>query len=240
MLVVLGIDPGSVVTGYGLVKTDGVRSFHVAHGHIALGGDDFNQRLGRIQREIAHLLQQWQPDQVAVEQVFVSKNPMSALKLGQARGAAIATAVAAELPVFEYTARTVKQAVTGTGSAAKQQVQGMVCQLLCLDEPLQNDAADGLAIALCHANSMRLGSLGKVSGRNSGGARRRRSSLRNALPASVVSAAGDSLPSGTFTEHVTRAKVMTRQTAGSDQPTAQGSRSVAARKLASKRERGDK
>lgn len=165
MLTVLGIDPGSVATGFGVIKTDGVRSFHVTHGHIALGNKDFNARLGKINIEVNALLQQWQPDEVAVEQVFVSNNALSALKLGQARGAAIASVVAAGLPVAEYTPRTVKQAVVGTGAADKMQVQMMMSDMLGIKLPIQADAADGLAIALCHAHSRGIKNV--ISGRSS-------------------------------------------------------------------------
>lgn len=172
MLTVLGIDPGSVATGYGVIQTDGIRSFHIAHGHIALGNGDFNHRLGRIHTEISALLEQWHPDEVAIEQVFVSKNALSALKLGQARGAAIASVIVAGLPVAEYAPRTIKQAVVGSGSANKQQVQMMMGDLLGLKLPIQNDAADGLAIALCHAHSRGIKSV--LAGRSSRGGSRRR------------------------------------------------------------------
>ena len=135
MLKVLGIDPGSVKTGYGIIRTDGVRSFHVTHGHIALGQSDFNQRLGRIHTEITGLLNEWQPDEIAIEQVFMSNNAMSALKLGQVRGAAIASVIAAGIPVFKYTPRTVKQSVVGSGSAAKSQVQVMIAEMLGIKLP---------------------------------------------------------------------------------------------------------
>lgn len=150
---ILGVDPGSVVTGFGLIETDGRASVHVTHGHIRTGGADFAMRLGCIYRELGAVLDEWRPDEVAIEQVFLSQNPMSALKLGQARGAAIAAVVARSLPVAEYAPRAVKQTVTGHGGAEKAQVQNMVRSLLSITRAVQVDAADGLAIALCHAHS---------------------------------------------------------------------------------------
>jgi len=170
MIRILGIDPGSVVTGYGVVDTDGVRHFHVAHGHIKVAGDAFPQRLGHIHQEILKVIEQWQPHESAVEQVFMSNNAMSALKLGQARGAAISAVVTRDLPVAEYSARSVKQSVVGSGNADKKQVQMMVKTLLAIPADIQPDAADGLAICICHANS-RLSI-------NNGRSRRRARSLR--------------------------------------------------------------
>ena len=148
---ILGVDPGSIVTGFGVIDTDGVRTFHVAHGHIRAKGDTFADRLGHIHTELVEVLNLWQPAEASVEQVFVSNNAMSALKLGQARGAAISAIVSKSISVAEYPARKVKQSVVGSGAADKQQVQQMLKHLLHLDQPLQADAADGLAIALCHA-----------------------------------------------------------------------------------------
>lgn len=150
---VLGIDPGSVITGYGLIETDGARSFHLTHGHIRVKGSDFAQKLGHIHAALGEVIAQWQPQEVAVEQVFLSNNPMSALKLGQARGAAITAAVSRQLSVSEYAPRLIKKVVTGSGSADKQQVQTMVRAMLAIEPALQADAADGLAIAICHAHS---------------------------------------------------------------------------------------
>jgi len=150
---VLGIDPGSVITGYGVIDSNGARSVYVAHGHIRVKGDTFPEKLGHIHTALAGVIDQWQPEQVAIEQVFISNNPMSALKLGQARGAALTAVVTQGLPVSEYAARTIKQVVTGSGSSDKQQVQVMVKSLLGLNRPVQVDAGDGLAIALCHAHA---------------------------------------------------------------------------------------
>jgi len=154
---VLGIDPGSVRTGYGLIETDGVRSFHLHHGYWALAEeaetDEFSVRLGRLYQLLEQFINEYQPEVVAVEQVFMSHNAQSALKLGQARGAALAAAVNGGLTVFEYAPRTVKQAVTGTGSADKTQVGSMIQRLLHLEKIPQNDAADALAVAVCHAHA---------------------------------------------------------------------------------------
>lgn len=152
---VLGIDPGSVITGYGLIETDGARNFHLAHGHIRVKGDNFAEKLGHIHAALGEVIIQWQPHEVAIEQVFLSNNAMSALKLGQARGAAITAAVSRQLSVSEYAPRLVKKVVTGSGSADKQQVQTMVRSILQIVNALQVDAADGLAIAICHAHSRR-------------------------------------------------------------------------------------
>ncbi len=170
MVRILGVDPGSVVTGYGVIETDGIRNFHVAHGHIRVEGDSFPEKLGHIHHSLNQVLDQWHPDEAAVEQVFLSNNAMSALKLGQARGAAICALVARALPVAEYTARAVKQAVVGSGAADKKQVQVMVKTLLGVSKTLQADAADGLAISICHANTR----LSVSTGRS----RRRSRSLR--------------------------------------------------------------
>ena len=150
---IIGIDPGSVITGYGVIESDGARRFHLAHGQIRVKGDSFAERLGCIFKELTDVIDEWHPEQVAIEQVFVSINPMSALKLGQARGAAITAAVTQGLPVSEYAAKSVKQVVTGRGSASKEQVQTMIKALLQITKPIQVDAADGLAIAVCHAHS---------------------------------------------------------------------------------------
>jgi crossover junction endodeoxyribonuclease RuvC len=149
----MGIDPGSVITGYGLIESDGARSFHLTHGHIRVKGETFADKLGYIHDELGHIINQWRPQEVAIEQVFMSNNAMSALKLGQARGAAITAAVSRQLTVAEYAPRLVKKVVTGSGSADKQQVQTMVRAMLQIVQVLQVDAADGLAIAICHAHS---------------------------------------------------------------------------------------
>lgn len=158
---VMGIDPGSVVTGYGIIESDGARSFHVTHGHIRVKGETFIERLGHIHLALSEILAEWHPAEVAIEQVFLGNNVMSALKLGQARGAAITAVVARSIGVSEYAPRSVKQVVTGSGAADKLQVQTMVRSLLQVEGKLQADAADGLAIAICHAHS-RLRSAGSA------------------------------------------------------------------------------
>ncbi len=154
---ILGIDPGSRATGYGIVESRRSGISYVASGCIRPSqSGSFVDRLGDIYQGIATLIREHEPDQVAVEEVFLAKSAASALKLGQARGAAIAAAVAAGLPVAEYAARTVKLAVVGTGKAGKDQVQHMVRTLLKLPGNPAPDAADALAIAICHVNTARL------------------------------------------------------------------------------------
>jgi len=150
---VLGIDPGSRVTGYGLIETNGVRSRHLGSGCIRTISGDFPQRLGEIFNGVREVLAEWQPQEVAIEQVFVSRNASSALKLGQARGAAITAVVTLETPVFEYTPAAVKQGLVGNGRAEKEQVQHMVRVILGMQGKMSLDESDALAIALCHAHS---------------------------------------------------------------------------------------
>jgi crossover junction endodeoxyribonuclease RuvC len=150
---ILGIDPGSRVTGFGVIDSDGRHSVHVASGCIRTGDGELRERLKIIFAGIGSVVSQWQPATVAVERVFLSKNADSALKLGHARAAAICATLAADLPVHEYAARQVKQAVVGTGAAEKTQVARMVSVLLNYREVLAADAADALAVALCHAHS---------------------------------------------------------------------------------------
>lgn len=151
---VLGIDPGSRITGYGLVEQQGSRLIHIDNGAIFTDkAPDFPGRLKLVFDGITAVIDEYHPDVVAIEDVFFSTNVRSALKLGQARGAAIAAAVHAGLPVFEYTALQVKKAVVGEGKAAKEQVQKMLKALLVLPEVAQADASDALAVAVCHINS---------------------------------------------------------------------------------------
>ena len=153
MIRVLGIDPGSRVTGYGLIETNGVRSRHLGSGCIRTISGDFPQRLGEIFNGVREVLAEWQPQEVAIEQVFVSRNASSALKLGQARGAAISAVVTLETPVFEYTPAAVKQGLVGNGRAEKEQVQHMVRVILGMQGRMALDESDALAVALCHAHS---------------------------------------------------------------------------------------
>ena len=157
---VLGIDPGSRITGYGIIDKEGNRLVHVDNGAIFTDSHrDFPMRLQRIYRGLTEIIAQYQPDAVAVENIFFATNVQSALKLGQARGAAIVAGVNAGLPVFEYTALQVKQAVVGHGRADKQQVQKMLKVLLNLPEIAQEDASDALATAVCHAHSIGMNSV---------------------------------------------------------------------------------
>lgn len=152
-MIVLGIDPGSVVTGYGVIDTAGRQTRYVASGCIRTGKGGFPDRLAEIYRGVVEVIETHRPELLSIEQVFVAKNPSSALKLGQARGVAIAAAVAQSLPVHEYAPRQIKQAVVGTGSASKEQIQHMITAILQLDGTPSSDAADALAIALCHINT---------------------------------------------------------------------------------------
>ena len=152
MLRILGIDPGSRVTGYGIIESNGHQSQHIASGCIRLAGDNFPDRLGEIFQQVSEIIQQHQPDVMAIEDIFVSKNASSALKLGQARGAAICAGITNGLAVSEYTPRTVKQSVVGNGGADKSQVEQMVRVILKLETVLAADQADALAIALSHAH----------------------------------------------------------------------------------------
>ena len=156
---IIGIDPGSRCTGYGVIDTDGLRHNYISSGYINIQGDELPDRLGFIFKEISRIIDQWQPHTMGIEQVFVNKNVDSALKLGQARGAAICAGVNAQLDVGEYTPRAIKKAVVGNGSADKEQIQHMMKLLLKLDFVPQSDEADGLAIAVCHANHMQLKTL---------------------------------------------------------------------------------
>ena len=151
---ILGIDPGSQRTGIGIIDVapDG-RLTHVHHQPLVLlSAEDFPRRLRLLLDGLWALIEEHRPDEVAIEQVFVSNNPMSALKLGQARGAALAACVSRDLPVAEYAAKEVKLALVGRGGADKSQVQHMVGVVLGLSGKLQADAADALAIAITHAH----------------------------------------------------------------------------------------
>lgn len=153
MVRVLGIDPGSRVTGYGVIETDGVRSRHLGSGCIRTADGALAQRLGEIFEGIRAVVADLMPQQVAVEQVFMARNAASALKLGHARGAAVTAAVTAGLPVFEYSPREVKLALVGNGGAEKEQVLHMVRLILSVEQKLALDQSDALAVALCHAHS---------------------------------------------------------------------------------------
>jgi len=149
---ILGIDPGLRITGFGVLDKDGQQLHYVASGCIKTPDGELSERLKVILGSLGDVIAQHQPAQVAVEKVFVNVNPQSTLLLGQARGAAICAAVLANLPVAEYTALQVKQAVVGNGHADKEQVQQMVQRLLKLSGTPSPDAADALACAICHAH----------------------------------------------------------------------------------------
>ncbi len=152
MAIVLGIDPGSRITGYGLVNVVAGHYAYVTSGYVRMSCDTLPQRLGQIYQAIDTLIKRYNPQECAIEQVFMARNADSALKLGQARGVAIVAAVNHGLLVAEYSARQVKQAIVGQGGARKEQVQYMVARLLSLPGLPQADAADALGIALCHAH----------------------------------------------------------------------------------------
>jgi crossover junction endodeoxyribonuclease RuvC len=149
-MVIIGIDPGSRITGYGIIHCAGNQTTYIASGCLRVSIGHVSTRLQQIFTGLKEIVQQYQPLEAAIEQIFMHQNPRAALKLGQARGVAI---VAVELPVAEYSARQVKQSVVGYGAATKEQVQNMVMRLLNIQGDLQADAADALAIALCHAHT---------------------------------------------------------------------------------------
>lgn len=156
MSIVLGVDPGSRKTGFGLVQSNGSRMSYVASGVIRIPTDlSLPERLDQIFKNLTTVIEQHQPTEFAIESVFMSKSASSALKLGQARGAAIVAATSQDLQVSEYEARKIKQSVVGTGAADKLQVQHMVKTLLNLPSSPQEDAADALAVAICHINTQK-------------------------------------------------------------------------------------
>ena len=153
MAIILGIDPGSRVTGYGLINAVGNKLEYVGCGCIRTQTQDFPQRLQIIHAELVKVIEQFSPQQSAVEEVFMGRNASAALKLGQARGAAMVACLSNQLPLAEYSARKVKQAVVGNGAAEKAQVQHMVKALLSISDNIAEDASDALAVAICHANT---------------------------------------------------------------------------------------
>lgn len=152
---ILGIDPGSRVTGFGVIETRGAGARYLASGCIRTGAGDLPQRLRAIYEGIRAVIIEHRPEEMAIENVFMQRNAEAALKLGQARGAAICAVVMHALPVYEYTPARIKQAVVGRGNADKAQVQHMVRALLGLPAAPQADAADALACALCHCHVRR-------------------------------------------------------------------------------------
>lgn len=150
MTIILGVDPGSRITGYGVIKCQGREHQYLGSGCIRTSSTELPGRLEQIFNGLTEVIRQYQPDEFAIERVFMAKNADSALKLGQARGAAIVAATIKGLPVSEYSATQIKSAVVGTGKADKKQVQHMIQQLLRLSATPQADAADALGVAMCH------------------------------------------------------------------------------------------
>jgi crossover junction endodeoxyribonuclease RuvC len=160
-MIILGVDPGTAISGYGLILQEGNHIKRLAYGAIRTSSElPVAKRLQLIYSELLQIISQYRPDVVAVEQLFFNKNVRTALAVGQARGVIILAAVMSGLEVVEYTPLQVKLAVVGYGRAAKNQIQEMVRVLLCLGEiPKPDDAADALAIAICHAHSAKLNKL---------------------------------------------------------------------------------
>jgi crossover junction endodeoxyribonuclease RuvC len=152
----LGIDPGSRITGFGVLDFEADRAYYVASGAVRSVDGDFAARLRLIFRSVAEIVAEYHPDAVVIESIFVHRNAMSALKLGQARSAALCATFGFDVTVYEYAPRAIKQAVVGNGAATKIQVQHMVRSLLQLQGEPSPDAADALAAALCHGHQRRL------------------------------------------------------------------------------------
>lgn len=155
---VLGIDPGTLISGYGIVEEEDNRLFYVASGGIKTNAKtSLPNRLRKIYEELLLIIEKYRPTHVAIENIFFAKNVQSALKLGQSKGVAILAAVQGGIPIFEYSPLEVKQSVVGHGSAEKRQVQDMVKELLRLQTlPHPSDIADALALAICHIHSFRM------------------------------------------------------------------------------------
>lgn len=153
MQIILGIDPGSRRTGYGVIAVKGKQPCYIHHGQIQTHSNEIPIRLQQIFTGIRDVIQEYQPHCLAIEQVFMHQNVNSALKLGQARGAALVASGVANLSVNEYSPREIKQAVVGYGNASKEQVQHMITVLLGLKKRPESDAADALAVAVCHCHS---------------------------------------------------------------------------------------
>lgn len=153
MTIILGIDPGSQITGYGVIKTENQKNAYLASGCIKLSKTQPGKHLKQIFEGLSEIISTYQPTEVGIEQIFMHRSARSAIKLGEARGAAMVAAAVNSLPIVEYSARQIKQSVVGYGAAKKEQVQSMVKYLLSLSGTPSPDAADALAIALCHAHS---------------------------------------------------------------------------------------
>jgi crossover junction endodeoxyribonuclease RuvC len=149
---ILGIDPGLHITGWGMIDYDGFHLKYISHGTIkSSSSDDISSRLSNIFKTLSDIIEEYSPEEASIEEIFVNKNPFSSLKLGMARGAAICCAGVLKLKIFEYTPNKIKKSVVGTGHATKEQVSIMIQKLLnCTSVKL--DAADALAVAVCHAH----------------------------------------------------------------------------------------
>jgi len=159
---ILGIDPGSHTTGYGLVEKKGALIVHIDNGCLTTKRTAaLPERLHQIYISLRERFKEFQPNAVAIEEVFFSKNVASSLRLGEARGIALLAAVEHNIPIYEYPTRVVKQAITGYGQASKEQVQKMVQKLLKLPEVAQEDASDALALAICHLHSVKINTISK-------------------------------------------------------------------------------
>ncbi len=152
MTIILGIDPGSRVTGYGIIKENNRKLEYIDSGCIRTADGELSQRLLEIFNGICHLMETFSPNEVAIEEVFMHENPSSALKLGHARGVAMVACASHRVKVSEYSAREVKLSLVGYGAAQKEQVKHMVVNLLMLNSSPQSDAADALGIAICHSH----------------------------------------------------------------------------------------
>ena len=156
-MLVLGVDPGSLVTGYGLVKKEGGTLSYVAGGKISFPHPwPFHQRIHRIFSSLVEIIETYHPEEMSIEDIFFAKNVKSALKIGHVRGAAMVAAVQCGVKVFEYTPLQIKQSVVGYGRATKEQVRSMVKLLLKLDTQFSLDTSDALAVAICHHNWVRV------------------------------------------------------------------------------------
>lgn len=153
MIRILGIDPGSRIAGYGIVESEGNHLRHVVNGAIKLGDGDYPERLRQLFTELSDVISTQLPAEAAIERIFMNKNADSAIKLGQARGVAMVACSLQQLPLQEYSANQIKQALVGRGHATKSQIQHMVKVLLNLRETPPADAADALAVAICHAHT---------------------------------------------------------------------------------------
>lgn len=168
MTIILGIDPGSRITGYGLIQESNRSIVYIDSGCIRTDPEaNLSGKLLQIYDGICELMERYAPAEVAIEQVFMHQNPNSALKLGHARGVAMVAAASHRIKIAEYSAREIKQTVVGYGAAQKSQVNHMVVSLLSLNKPPQTDAADALAIAICHSH-MRKGLAVMISKRGRG------------------------------------------------------------------------